>query len=412
MAMQTIALREPPRIASLLTSLAGTRRKKIVATVTGVNLIIAALLAMVGFWNSGSLWYWRKVTQDAALAVANRVPSDRKPAVTRWALSVHREGITDAEMNTAAGLFLQAGDRAAAAHLHLGLARANAVGSDVQAAVQHARRADQLVPSAEALSALLILAEPYTDAEVQAAAQMQTRYPASELSQTYDCIDHVTSFAKRLPGSCQAYPMIREQAAAGTASYARIEHDLAALPAKTEQEIAAALNWRDREALEYQRLVDEMNRSGYASAIIQSVWQTLEAQLPAPGERLDTWGWRQLLCSISVFRWICLLSDARLQPIVDRQELRRKLAADTAATVHAWRAAVDQAAYWQSPAPREALIGERERLVILFQGDVRAAVHARRTEVGLDRGTAIDAALRRPLARPASGPRTARAAHG
>jgi hypothetical protein len=393
--MTTIAMRRSPWIASRLTSLVDTRRKKIVATAAGVNVVLVAVLALLGLWDDDSPRYWRRLAQDVVLAAADRAPANRAPGLTRTALRVHRAGVTPAEMDRAAGIFLRAGDRASAARLHLGLVRANAAAGNLPAAMAHARRADQLAPGPEALGALVVLADPGTDAGRQAVAAMQARYPRSELSQAFDCVKRVTSFAVALPASCQAYPLTRQPAAAAVADHQRIERELAGLPQKRTEQIAWYGDWEIREYAAMQRASTELKRAGFLTAILESIWRTIAGMLPQSGERLSTWFWRNLFCSTRI-RWLCVLNDANLEPIVDRMEERRSLKVELASATRAWGIAMDGLDYWNSSKPHDLLVSERATLASTFRGEVYTALKARRKTVGIDRDAAIDGVLRAP----------------
>lgn len=393
--MTTIAMRRSTRTASRLTWLVDTRRKKIIATTAAVNLVVAALLALLGVWDSDSSRYWRRLAQDVVLAAADRAPAEWTPRLTRSALRVHRAGVTPAEMDRSARNFQRAGDRASAARLHLALARARAAKGNLPAAMAHAHRADQLVASPQALGAVVVLADPETSVGRHAIAQLQARYPESELSKAFDCMRNVTSFAIALPPSCDAYPLTREPAAAAVADHQRIGQELVDLPEKRAERLAWYGDWEAREYAEMGRLDYEMDQTGWVPTILQSVWETIKAQFDM-SSGVGLWAWRRAICSIPIVRWICLLSDARLGPIVERQQRREEIATDKKAALRAWGMALDGLEYWNSSKPHDALVSEREGLPSVFRGEVYNALQARRATVGIDRDAAIDAVLRTP----------------
>lgn len=369
-----------------------------------VCAMIVIWLAATRPWNPDKPGYWRHQAQTALLRAAHFTPAKFKASVTRAALKVDIASTTYEESTEAAVLLEEAGARLSAAMLWLGLVRSDVEAGSSDQAFKNASRAYSLARTPEIVATLLILSDASERGRL--GAELYEIAPAHDLASTIACISRLNDFAYQ-PYVCSTVSWLAPALRSRRAQYETIGNAIGNLPftkaikiSEYEEGIRSleAENSQiagDLTVLE-QRL-HQVNAKGTGWAIGQAFRNFIG--LPRQGQQLGDWAAEQAVCLVPVIRGVCRFS-AILSPFAEVGALKKQLNEGIAKG----RSSIESneygivnkrswISYYQSDAPLNTLLKEREQLVPDFRGDAHRAITAQRQNAGLAMHEALLAAV-------------------
>lgn len=385
-----------------ISAFSGRRRPLFVAAaVAGTALI----LWLAGVWSADSPRYWRAMSQDAMLALAERTGQRVAVLLVHGSMRVHRAGMTFEELSRAAEVLDHSDRKEQAAVLWLGLANAYVATGDQKAAIDAATRASRSSRSPGPVVALVML-HWESKQRHSALADLVRSWPEHEIVRALLCLGDLRSFEDGVPESCGRLAWVEQRAGRARSEYARHVAELEVLPAAAALKAVNAeheLAERERNLQSYAAQAAELRREHdreRLGGIVKGIFKTfILPELPTDDDTLGSYVPRLLLCLTPVGKYICGAKDAAEEIEAHSQydaEWQQR-ASSLAELVESTNAVAElyqkEQRDWMSSGPFDRLVAARNAILPDFRREVESQLQQRFTPIGVKPSQAISLVL-------------------